>query len=359
MNGLQIIDLKEATFMDRLLRREPRENAFLEINNLLAYVPILRIDPTAINDCLTRYEIPHEKAISRLTHFYTIIFKDFVRDYQLSNQQLKELEHLKHILSLRDQDINSIHSAIIFPIFQDRVRLLISDGRLTESEKDRLRTVAEQLNLPRRIAEKLYAAEAEKFLQSKLNQSVRDNMLSVEEELELEEYAKNLGVELNYSADARSNLDRYRFLSRLHKGELPMLHIPLKLEAGEFCSAYIRAEHFEIRRAGRTLKYSGYQNPQSFSGNEFYSGNFPHNPVSGNMLRRVGAGMLYFTNRRLLFEQSGRTIHLSLLQVIGATFYTNGLLIERQQGSDEFFKFSGDTESLRLIFNGLMTLSRK
>lgn len=44
MNGLRIIELNEASFMERLLRQEPRENAFVEINNLLACVPILIID---------------------------------------------------------------------------------------------------------------------------------------------------------------------------------------------------------------------------------------------------------------------------------------------------------------------------
>lgn len=99
MNGLQIIELNKVSFMDKVLRQEPRENAFVEINNLLACVPVFKLDRETIDKILEKYNITHEKARSRLLNFYSIVLKHFVSDMTISNSQLQKLTHLQKIFS--------------------------------------------------------------------------------------------------------------------------------------------------------------------------------------------------------------------------------------------------------------------
>lgn len=358
MNGLQIIDLNEATFMDKLLKREPRENAFVRINNLLSCVPLLRISRREIDDCLAEYEISHEKAKSRLVNFYSVILRDFVGNMKISQSQLEQLLHLQHIFSLDNQEVAPINSAILYPLYRNFIRRAISDGELTGEQSRQIRKLSEQLGIPKNIAGNLYKQEADNFLQSVFNQTLADGMLSAEEERELERISKNLGAELKLSQDAKANLERCRYLRQLHGGNLPAFNAPFRLENGETCHAFVKATHFELRKVAQPVKFSGYDYYNGIPSANFQTGNLQNRMISSNILRYVDGGILYFTSRRFVFVGMLRTTKCPLRRVIGGTFYTDGILVEQDAGNDQFFKFVGDIEALRLIFNRLMTNSR-
>ena len=62
MNGLELIDLKPTGFVANLLGLRPKENAFLEIHNVVATLPIDHISEDAVTACLSRYGITLEEA---------------------------------------------------------------------------------------------------------------------------------------------------------------------------------------------------------------------------------------------------------------------------------------------------------
>lgn len=359
MNGLQIIDLKESTFMDRLMRREPRENAFLEINNLLASVPIMKLEKDSIDKRLKKYKISHEKARSRLVHFYTIILKHFVRDYEISDSEYERLRHLQHILSIDSKEIGSIHSAILYPIYQHYVRQVVSDGKVSENEKFHLEKLTNQLRIPKGFARKIYETEADKVVQSRLRQTIADGMLSTAEEKEMINIADSLGIELKLSEDAKKNLQRHRYLWQLSIGNLPEVKTDIHLDKDEFCAAVLKVEIYEIGNINEVVKFSGYETSNRFAQTGFHSGMIKTNRLMGEVMKFGAAGTLYFTNRRLIFNQVTGTSQISFKNIIGATFYRNGMLLEQIKGRDKFLKFRGDLEAIKLIFNSLMTKSRE
>ncbi len=344
--------------MDKLLKREPRENAFVRINNLLSCVPLLRISRREIDDCLVEYDISHEKAKSRLVNFYSVILRDFVKDMKISEAQLEQLFHLQHIFSLDNHEVAPINSAILYPIYRNFIRCAISDGKLTGEQSRQIRTLSAQLGIPENIAGNLYKQEADNFLQSVFNQTLADKMLSAEEELELERISKNLGAELKLSQNAKANLERCRFLWQLHGGNLPAFKPPFPLENGETCHAFVKATHLEVRQVAQPVKYSGYDYYNGIPSANFQTGNLQNRVISSKILRHVDRGTLYFTNRRFVFVGTMRTTKCPLRRIIGGTFYTDGLLVEQNAGNDQFFQFTSDIEALRLIFNRLMTESR-
>lgn len=359
MNGLQIIDLKESTFMDKLMRREPRENAFLEINNLLATVPILKLDKESIDKRLSKYKITPEKARSRLVYFYTIILKHFVRDYDISDSEYERLRHLQHILSIDSKEIGSIHSAVLYPIYQHYVRQAVSDGQLSETEKLTLENLTNQLRIPKDFAVRIYNSEAEKILNSKLRETIKDGMLSETEEKELLKIADSLKIELRLTQDAKKNLQRHRYLWQLSIGNLPKLKTNIHLEKDEFCAAVLKVEIYEVGNVREAVKFSGYQSSNNFAPVGFHSGMIQTNRLPGEVMKFGAAGMLYFTNRRIIFNQVNGIFQIPFTNVIGATFYRNGMLLEQIKGRDKFIKFRGDIEAVKLIFNSLMTKSRE
>ena len=359
MNGLEIIDQNEASFMDKVLRREPRENAFVEINNLLACVPIFKLDREAINKSLDKYEVEHEKARSRLLNFYTIILKHFLNDANLDNTELERLHHLKYIFTLDDREISSIHQNIVQPIYKRHVRKAISDGDLTEQESEGLKKIAERLFIPKEFAKKLYVNEASQYLHSVLKTSISDGMLSEGEEAELQKLAANLQVELRFSENAKKNLERCRYLWRLHQGDLPKATPPIRLNKKDECSTYVSAVFYKVYNKRSPVKYSGYHAVKGQKDYGFHSGMLKKNEFHNKELRFADQGTLYFLRHRLLFKGANGDKQFHFKNLIGGSFYKNGLIIEQKRGNDRFFKFSGDMEAIKLIFDTLMTQNRK
>ncbi len=102
MNGLEIIDLQRGGFADRLFKRRPSENTFIEINNILASVPILQIDRQSITNKLDEYGINSDDAKPRFLSLYSQVLKHFIRDSDLSDQEIEELERLERLKNIFD-----------------------------------------------------------------------------------------------------------------------------------------------------------------------------------------------------------------------------------------------------------------
>lgn len=102
MNGQNFIDLKAPGPVDRWLKREPRENAFIELNNLLASAPLQTVHHYHVREILDKYGVDPARAHARLLGIYQQILEYFMFDLEFSEAEVADLEHLKCIFGLRD-----------------------------------------------------------------------------------------------------------------------------------------------------------------------------------------------------------------------------------------------------------------
>jgi DnaJ domain len=184
-------------------------------------------------------------------------------------------------------------------------------------------------------------------------------MLTPEEETELEEVAKALKLNIRYDEKLESILDRARRLWRLAQGELPVLSVPAALQLNERCSADVEALHYEPRRASEGIGYSGFSNSYGAAAIRFRSGVMNTHRLSNQALRLRGAGNLYFTNRRFLFNGDSHSASIDFGTIASITFYSDGMRIGKETSTDQIFTFSGDIDMLRLIADNLMTNYRQ
>jgi len=359
MNGLEIIDEKDPTLTDKLLRREPRENAYIEIHNTIARAPINQISKDDIDAILAGHKISAAAAKSRLTSIYADVLKHYVKDFRLSEEETQQLGHLRDILSLDPADTGHIHAAVIYPIFQNAVRNAVFDDKLTNEEESWLNEIAQGLTIPDEFVPQLYTSIVQPYIQWRLNSAISDGKLSPDEERELAEISKSLKTTVGFSEGTHAVLERARYLWRLESGELPRANTGLYLKRNEFCSAYVAATHHEMRTVTTGVKYSGYSQSSTTLGMRYRSGSIRTQRITENVLQQLDSGTLYFTNMRLLFDGSQRSTEMPLRNIIGATFYSDGMLIERDSGKDQTFLFTGDVEALQLIFDTLMTNYRR
>jgi hypothetical protein len=359
MNGLEVIDLQPAGFLANLLGRRPKENAFLEIHNVIASLPIYHISEDAVTACLGRYGITQEEAKPRLLNIYSQVLDHFIKDLLISDDEVEQLRHLATIFKLSADEVSQIHTEIVYPHYENAVRQALRDRHLTDDENAALDSLCSKLRIPDSAATEIYKKHAVPIYNQAMSDALADEILTAEEEKELEEIAKALKLNIRFDEKLKSILDRARRLWRLAQGELPVLSVPVNLQLDERCSADVEALHYEPRRVAERVGYSGFSTSYGAFGIRFRSGIMNTHRLSNQALHLRGAGTLYFTNRRFLFNGDSHSASIDLGAIASITFYSDGMRIGKETSTDQIFTFSGDIDMLRLIADNLMTNYRQ
>jgi DnaJ-domain-containing protein 1 len=361
MNGLEIIDLQPVGFVANLLGHRPKENAFLEIHNVVASLPIYHISEDAVAACLSRYEIVHEEAKPRLLNIYSQVLDHFIKDLLISDDEIEQLRHLATIFRLTADEVSQINAEIVYPHYEKAVSQALRDRRLSDDENAALDNLCTKLRIPESAANEMYKKYAVPIYNETMSDALADEMLTPEEEAELEHVAKALKLNVRFDDKLTGILERARRLWRIAHGELPVLSVPVNLQVNERCSADVEALHYEPRRLAAGIGYSGFSTSYGASAIRFRSGimNTHRLQSQTQTLRLRGVGSLYFTNLRFLFKGDSKPTSIDLGTITGVTFYSDGMRIQKEAGTDQIFTFSADIDMLRLITDSLMTTHRQ
>lgn len=359
MNGLDVLDLQPTGFVANLLGHRPKENAFLEIHNVVASLPIYHISEDAVTACLSRYGITQEEAKPRLLNIYSHVLEHFIKDLLISDDEVEQLRHLATIFDLSSDEVSQIHTEIVYPHYEKAVRSALRDRQLSDDENAVLDNLCAKLRIPESAANEIYNKHAVPIYNQAVSRALEDEMLTPEEEAELEQVAKALKLNIRYDEKLTSILDRARRLWRIAQGELPVLSVPVNLQLNERCSADVEALHYEPRTGARGIRYSGFSPSYRSVGIRFRSGIMNTRRLNIQTLHLRGAGTLYFTNRRFLFSGDSHATSIDLGAITSITFYSDGMCIEKESSADQIFTFSGDIDMLRLIADNLMTTHRQ
>jgi len=361
MNGLEILDLQPVGFVASLLGHRPKENAFLEIHNVVASLPIYHISEDAVAACLSRYEITHEEAKPRLLNIYSQVLEHFIKDLLISDDEIEQLRHLATIFKLTADEVSQINTEIVYPHYEKAVQNALRDRQLSDDESAALDNLCTKLRIPEAAANEMYKKYAVPIYNEAMSDALADEMLTPEEEAELQHVAKALKLNVRFDDKLTGILERARRLWRIAHGELPVLSVPVSLQVNERCSADVEALHYEPRRAAAGIGYSGFSASYGTSAIRFRSGVMNTHRLNGQTqtLWLRGVGTLYFTNRRFLFKGDAKPTSIDLGTITGITFYSDGMRIQKEAGTDQIFTFSGDIDMLRLITDSLMTTHRQ
>ena len=150
------------TFFEWLLRKRPSRAALAEVNNLLAQATTIRtVSPEAMDDIAVRYQIPiARKFRPELEGMYRRYLEWCLRDRHLSEDEVQDLQHLKVIVGLTDQDVSRINDEIARDVFRQTAEEAVADGQLTEQERAFLDRLQQNLNLDPQTARRIYEAAA-------------------------------------------------------------------------------------------------------------------------------------------------------------------------------------------------------
>jgi hypothetical protein len=156
----QRLPLQRPSLAQRMLNRPPRENAWIEVNNLLADVAEIRgVRPEQVARVAERYRMPlRGEFCGRLERLYRDYLLYCLADRRLTEEELSDLAHLKRILRLDERVVCAIHESVAKQVYSQSVDAVLADGRVDALEREFLHTLQEHLALSSHVVERIMAA---------------------------------------------------------------------------------------------------------------------------------------------------------------------------------------------------------
>ena len=213
--------LKDQSFLQRVTGQRPKENALIEINNMFAKRPVRTVSISDIEKVAESYKFNvFKKFQGPLIGLYRDYLIHCLSDKVLTNEEIKDLLHLKHALGLNDKVVSKIHSEVSESVYSKSVDEAIADGRLDPDEEAFLDKLQQELKLPQEVAQRIYGTKAREYLDRYLKSALSDERLSPEEDEEIGSIAKSLGIQISYDERTKSTLDKYRLYWLIENGEI-------------------------------------------------------------------------------------------------------------------------------------------
>ena len=336
----------------RFLGRQPKKNGLVAINNLLADaenvedVSVEQVEVAAAEYRMrTRRDFKEDREQ---------IFKDFlehcIADHCLEEIEITRLVHLRRILRLTEGDAARIQDAVASSVYAKAVDGVLMDNIRSDDESAFLERLSQNLQLPTALSEKILSAKSQEIVQRAFDAAVSDQRLSPSEDGELQALAENLGITIKHNEETRLLLDKVRLYWRIEEGDIPTVTVDIKLQRGESCYFEAQVDWLEERRVTHRYNYSGPQARIRIAKGVYWRlGSMAVKPTSEDVLKHIDSGVLYVTNKRVLFRGQRGNKSIRLNRIIHIEPYGNGVEIEKDAGKNPFLQFNNGSDVMAMI----------
>lgn len=152
----QIAPLQTPSFLQRIFKQHPVDNAVIEVNNLLASHGIESLSRSMVLKIGVSYHIDINKVFPlNMEEFYATYLNFILRKHQLGYVDEKHLYLLQDILGLNNTTIQNLHISIGSIWYEKAMRKCLKNGVYSHQEETALANYARHLRLPAYIADRI------------------------------------------------------------------------------------------------------------------------------------------------------------------------------------------------------------
>jgi hypothetical protein len=296
----------------------------------------------------------------RLAELYHRALRYYVRDAVLAPDEREALKHLRVVLDLDDNVATEVEGTVLRTKFRDELKKALNHAFLSDAEKQTLNRMAESFSLPDAVRRDIYNEEARAVVQEAFNRAIADRRFTAEEESRIAKMSDNLGVSITHDEEGQRAVERFTLLARIEAGELPTIEPAIILQRGEVCHAQFPSRLHEMRTVTKRINYHGPTGRiRIMKGLSWRYGSVSVNRVTSEELRQLDAGVLYITNKRLLFNGALKNVNIPFKKVIHFTVYKDGIRIEKDTGRDQLFLGSGDLELISEVLESALRATQQ
>lgn len=355
-NLYTIQEFKKPTFFQKLFNVAPKENAIVEINNLLATKPINEIHVEEIEAISSKYRVNlYKKYSSNLKQLYLPYVKKCCEDNILHPQELNELNMLRLILVLSRNDADELLNTVASEIYKKYYDNALRDGVLENSEEEFIDNLQLNLRLGEDIAFKISKDSRKQLVDLHLNKVIEDGRISPDEWEELTSIAKNINVQIDKNSATKAQLEKMKLFWLIENAELPVKQVNISLQKNEQCYFYIDTEWLENRTVTKRINYGGPVLRVKIMKNIYYrAGSLEVQRITSDVLSTIDNGITYVTNKRLIFVGGKKNANIPLSKILSLTPYSDGVGIEKDSGKSPILRVSDNADIFAMIIGRLI-----
>ncbi|MHB0756902.1 hypothetical protein [Polaribacter sp. M15] len=359
MNIFKIRENKKPSLIGKLLKRTPKENALVEINNLFVenQNDLTKVSLEQIQEISEKYKLNLNKKFKNLR---IDLFRKYVlhslEDNILDKEEIKTFFHLKELLHLTELEIKQVLGFETKKIYEQEVKKAVLDGELTNNEKENLELLKKNLLIKDNVAEDILKTNSEEILKDFINNAISDKRLSDEEFEKMNEISLSLGIEPKLNNRTKENLDLYRLYWLIENGEIPVYNNPpINIQKSESLYFMTSVNWKEQRRVTKRVNYGGVTARVKIAKGVYYRmGSFSAKTVSDDVWQVIDNGTIYLTNKRLIFMGSRGNKTIRINKILNIAPYRNGIDIQKETGKSPFLEFKDNVDIFSMILTRIM-----
>ena len=343
-------DLEPVSVWNKLTGKKYRNNAVIELNNLLSERPLLEVSESDVWNILDRYDLNLFRDFDdgSLYDLYKRYLRYCLEDNHLDNEEIKRLRHLKNVLGLSELDVATANHQVCQEVYERALDDALEDQRLDAKELDFLRHLRQDLQLPAAVADAIYQRKAPALIIDFIKGTVGDGPLSSEEESELRVLVDHLNVAPLWGEKTQTELAKYRLFWQIENESLSPIFVPLSLQPGELCYFLCDIIWHEVidDRLPLSTPASGAIRNKLANGTHWRNNRRRTIHLAEGAWRTTDSGKLYLTNRHLIFRNAEVQIMIHLESVLDFDHYQNGILLYRRKNGPVFFTTSAGASDI-------------
>lgn len=306
-----------------------RENAVVEINNLLASEKLLDVKIDDIQRIAHKYKINIKKDFrDEWFKLYKTYLKHCLTDRFLSEDELLDLRHLKSLLILTDKEISNLHNEIAAEIYREEMDVALFDGKIEEHEKDFLKKLQSDLKISDELCEKIFLESAQDMVRKFVNLISLDKRLDPQEEHDLEELKKNLNIDIQFSESSLETLMKYKLFWLLENQGVPEMKLDIKLEEDEKGYYSLEGEWLERENEVKLLSEDNLELRIKIAKGIYWTLlNLKEIKINDPKWESKGLSNIYITSKRIIFSSPAGSRTIPLKKILDLKPHLNGIEI--------------------------------
>jgi len=318
------VPLIKRSFLQRLFRQYPSDNAIIEVNNLLAIHCPQDISIQEIQAIQQKYEVDLGAQYGlNLQEFYAVLWNHYVVAEEWSLEFKQQANQLAVLFKLDPAVTTELKNKIGAGPYRQAAITYLSKRRLLTYDRASLEELASQLELSEEISTRIVAEQKQKVIDGYVKILMQKNRCTHDELREAERMTDNFQTPAPLK---KQLLQQLRVLVSYWEAE----HQPLSaiaiaegvLQKNETCYFWApNAQWYETRSRG-------YGSPE---------------------LELINKGAVYVTSKRLMFIAEVKTAQIPLERILKVQMGPKGLNVIKDKGKNPVLGLGPATEILQIV----------
>ncbi len=334
----------EPSGIQKIMKKIPKENFLIDLNNLLAENSLDEVMPERILHIAAKYDLqnPSDKFSSELMQMQKEFLDEHLGSRLSRFNDFYSAKKMQSLLRLSDDDFEKVYRPQAIEVFRKKVYYTLERTRKRDDEEKALfEQLREQLGLTEYESNTVISEVVGSIVQKFFDNLISDNKYSPDEKEAYEKICQQYSANAVFDAATKKQLEKYENFWRIENGELPVYETKIFLQKGEVCHYLGFAKLYENKTKTTRLKYRGPVFRLRITKSLYYRmANMRVDKVTKDVMTLIDSGNLYVTNKRILFTGSKGNKTIRYGRIVDLTPYRDGVKISKDSGGAPIFELS-------------------